>query len=135
MQLNDACLWQGLMHSALMSFLEETGGTLHTGVYTEVLARGEAESKDLRWRLARPLEISGAVINELLKLCQHLLHLRDCARAVYQLADLWMGQLVGCDEGEQCDGLPSPSWHLDHEGCLSCSDKLRCPISSNDKAG
>ena len=49
--------------------------------------------------------------------CKHLLHLWHCPRAVHQLADLGVGQLVGCDKRQQRDGLARARGHLQAAAC------------------
>ena len=63
------------------------------------------------------------VVHKLLQLLQHLLHLWNCASAVDELADLWMGQLIGCDERQKGNGLAGACWHLCRDEQLSnCSN-------------
>jgi len=51
-------------------------------------------------------------VGQHLQLNQHLLHLGHRARAVHQLADLRVRELVGSDERQQRDGFARPRRHL-----------------------
>ena len=60
----------------------------------------------------RRTEIPSPVSDQLAQLHEHLLHLRDRARAVDELADLRVRELVGGDEGEEGDCLARARGHL-----------------------
>lgn len=64
------------------------------------------------------------VVHQLLQLLQHLLHLWNCASAVNELANLWMSQLIGCDERQEGNGLAGACWHLRRDKPLSSLNDL-----------